>query len=141
MGLILRERITLILVQDISRYDRKFLVNVFSYAAHLSNAFNATYFPVRGESGFTDAAHTESMGTLLNFYKSATTTSLKNYVAGERQLLQGNLTIGPIELFKMNDYISILELEEVLSKENIYPNSKRLIETQYVGYLRKSNWR
>jgi hypothetical protein len=28
----------------------------------------------------------------------------------------------------MNDYIPILELEEVLSKEIVYPNSKRLLE-------------
>ncbi|MBP2831795.1 hypothetical protein J8281_06300 [Aquimarina sp. U1-2] len=107
----------------------EYLVNRFSYAAHLSNAFNATYFPVRGEDGFTDAVYTESMGTLLNFYKSATMASFKNYVTGEQLLLKGSSFINPIELFKMNDYISILELEEVLSKESIYPNSKRLIET------------
>ncbi|MEX0287949.1 MAG: hypothetical protein AB3N14_02470 [Flavobacteriaceae bacterium] len=109
--------------------NSEFMLNVFSYAAHLSNAFNATYFPVKGEDGFTDATYTETMGTLLNFYKSATMASLKNYVAGEQLLFQGNSVINPVELFKMNDYISILELEDVLSKESIYPNSKRLIET------------
>lgn len=109
--------------------SEEYLVNRFSYTAHLSNALNATYFPVRGEDGYTDAAYTESMGTLLNFYKSATMASLKNYVAGEQLLLQGSSAINPVELFKMNNYIYILELEEVLNKESIYPNSKRLIET------------
>tara|TARA_R110002111_G_scaffold85992_4_gene134738 strand:+ start:1 stop:1587 length:1587 start_codon:yes stop_codon:yes gene_type:complete len=107
----------------------EFMLNVFSYAAHLSNSLNATYFPVKGQDGFTDAIYTETMGTLLNFYKRATVNSLKNFVDGEQQLIKGNTLIEPIELVKMNDWMSILELEEVLSKEIVYPNSKRLLET------------
>jgi hypothetical protein len=95
------------------------MLNVFSYAAHLSNSLNATYFPVKGKDGFTDAAYTETMGTLLNFYKGATTDSLKNFVDGEQQQIKGNTLIEPIKLIKMNDYIPILELEEVLTKEII----------------------
>tara|TARA_R110000850_G_scaffold109507_1_gene222565 strand:+ start:8110 stop:10032 length:1923 start_codon:yes stop_codon:yes gene_type:complete len=106
----------------------EFMLNVFSYAAHLSNSLNATYFPVKGQDGFTDATYTETMGTLLNFYKRATINSLKDFVDGEQQLIKGNTLIEPIELIKMNDYIPILELEEVLSKEIVYPNSKRLLE-------------
>ena len=105
------------------------MLNVFSYAAHISHSLNATYFPVKGEDGFTDASYTESMGTLLNFYKGATADSLKNYVEGEQQLIKGNTLIEPIKLIKMNEFIPILELEEVLSKEIVYPNSKRLLET------------
>ncbi|WAC01582.1 hypothetical protein N7U66_16760 [Lacinutrix neustonica] len=106
----------------------EFMLNVFSYAAHLSNSLNATYFPVKGQDGFTDATYTETMGTLLNFYKRATVNSLKNFVDGEQNLIKGNTLIEPIELVKINDYIPILELEEVLSKEIVYPNSKRLLE-------------
>lgn len=107
----------------------EFMLNVFSYAAHLSNSLNATYFPVKGQNGFTDATYTETMGTLLNFYKGATVNSLKNFVDGEQQLIKGNTLIKPIELVKINDYIPILELEDVLNKEIVYPNSKRLLET------------
>lgn len=106
----------------------EFMLNVFSYAAHLSNSLNATYFPVKGQDGFTDATYTETMGTLLNFYKRATTNSLKNFVDGEQQLTKGNTLIKPIELVKINDYIPILELEEVLNKETVYPNSKRCLK-------------
>tara|TARA_R110000744_G_scaffold380532_1_gene501832 strand:- start:3103 stop:5025 length:1923 start_codon:yes stop_codon:yes gene_type:complete len=109
--------------------NSEFMLNVFSYAAHISHSLNATYFPVKGEDGFTDASYTESMGTLLNFYKGATADSLKNYVEGEQQLIKGNTLIEPIKLIKMNEFIPILELEEVLSKEIVYPNSKRLLET------------
>ncbi|WP_430905591.1 hypothetical protein [Maribacter sp. 2-571] len=107
----------------------EFMFNVFSYASHLSSSLNATYFPVRGEDGFTDASYTEQMGTLLNFYKSATIDSLKKFVEGERQLIRGNTIIEPIELLKVNDYIPILELEDVLNRDIVFPNSKRLMET------------
>lgn len=109
--------------------NSEFMLNVFSYAAHLSHSLNATYFPVKGEDGFTDASYTESMGTLLNFYKGATVDSLKKFIEGEQQLIKGNTLIEPIKLIKMNKFIPILELEEVLSKEIVYPNSKRLLET------------
>lgn len=108
--------------------NSEFMLNVFSYAAHLSHSLNATYFPVKGEDGFTDASYTESMGTLLNFYKGATVDSLKKFIEGEQQLIKGNTLIEPIKLIKMNKFIPILELEEVLSKEIVYPNSKRLLE-------------
>lgn len=107
----------------------EFVLNVFSYASHLSSSLNATYFPVRGKDGFTDALYAEGMGTLLNFYKSTTVDGLKKFVEGEKHLISGNTIIEPIHLIKLNDYIPILELENVLNKDIVFPNSKRLMET------------
>ncbi|ARN78887.1 hypothetical protein BST97_13310 [Nonlabens spongiae] len=107
----------------------EFMLNVFSYASHLSSSLNATYFPVRGKDGFTDATYTEQMGTLLNFYKKATVEGLKNFVEGQQYLIKGNTFIEPIQLLKINDYPPILEFEDVLNKELVFPSSKRLMET------------
>ncbi|WP_306013273.1 MULTISPECIES: hypothetical protein [unclassified Allomuricauda] len=113
---------------DISE-DTSFLLKMFSYATHLSHSLNATYFPVRGEEGYTDESYAEVMGKLLNFYRNATISNLKDFTDCESFLANGNTFVLPIELIKINPYPSILEFEEVLSKEIVFPNSERLIKT------------
>lgn len=106
-----------------------FLMTGFSPSIHLAHSLNATYFPYQMENSQSDENYADVMGKLLNFFKSATLENFKDLEDDELFLRKGNSFISPVDLVKMNTFDSILEFEEVLSKEIVFPNSRRLMET------------
>lgn len=108
--------------------DLDFEYTTNSPAIHLAHSLDATYFPFRNDD-YSDEFYASTMGTMLNFYKSATPTNLKSFMENDRRAQTGTTIINPIDLIEVNDYISITDLEAVLSQETIFPESKKLIET------------
>lgn len=106
-----------------------FLLKVYSPSIHLAHALNATYFPFQGENGYTDGDYAEMMGKLLNFFKFSTLDNFKTFIDTESLLQNGNSFISPVNIMQVNTYDSILYFEEILNKELIFPNGRRLIET------------
>jgi hypothetical protein len=102
---------------------------VSSVPIHLANALNATYFPFQTSDGYSDYYFSNVMGDMLNFYRNATEAKLKDFIASKDQINSGVLPISPIDVIEINDYLPITELEDILSKSVIYPDSKRLMET------------
>lgn len=111
------------------RTDLEFEFVTNSPAIHLAHSLNATYFPFRTPDGYSDASYARIMGELLNFYKNATGSNVEEYLKNKERVNAGVLPISPINVIEINDYISITELEEVLSSNSIYPDGLRLIET------------
>ena len=109
--------------------DSLFLMNVFSPSVHLAHALNATYFPFVDENGFSDAYYANVMGKMLNFFKFSTLSNLNTFTDVESVLQKGHSFISPIELIDVNTFSSILDFEDVLNKELVFPNGKRLIES------------
>lgn len=108
--------------------DLSFEFTVNSPSIHLANSLNATYFPFKAKDGYSDSFYANIMGELLNFYKSATTKNIKSFIENKKKINSGILPISPIEVIEINDYLPITELEDVLSKDFVYPRSKRLME-------------
>jgi len=109
--------------------DVGFEFTVCAPAIHLSHALNAIYFPFIAKDGFSDAPYANMMGGVLNLYRNATSKTVNSLAENEKELESGVLPISPIEIIEVNDFDSILDIENVLSKDVIFPNSKRLIET------------
>lgn len=105
------------------------LMNLYSPSIHLAHALNATYFPFQNEDGHTDEKYADMLGKMLNFFKYSTLDGLKTFVDVESLVNKGNKYISPINLVKVDSFNSILEFEEIMNKEIVFPNSKRLIET------------
>jgi hypothetical protein len=105
----------------------------FSVAAaniHLANALNATYFPHATPDGeFSDQVFASIMGEALNFYKNSTAGHFKSLIDRQHKVESGVLPINPIEVFDINSYVSIEELERVLSQDTDHAGSKKLMET------------
>lgn len=100
-----------------------------SSTIHLANALNVTYFPYRTKNGFTDAFYANALGGLLNFYKMANSARIGSLLRGQNEFNNSVSTINPIEVFEVNNYISIRDLEEALPVDFVGSNGKRLIET------------
>ena len=112
-----------------SKRDISFDLTVNSSAIHLASALNATYFPFYAEDGYTDKPYAEVMGRLLNFYKLFSPANIRSLLKSNELLASGVQPIAPIEIMEFNKYVSITELEEVLNKHSVFPESKRLIDT------------
>ncbi|HCR52858.1 MAG TPA: hypothetical protein PLM56_05685 [Cyclobacteriaceae bacterium] len=104
-----------------------FMVN--AHSIHLAHALNAIYFPFTAEDGYNNSSYTEVMGNLLNFYKNATPGNIKQFIEHKRTDPTGTKSIQIIDAIEVNNYMPILELEEILDKDTIFPNSKRLMES------------
>jgi hypothetical protein len=113
----------------IFRRDLSFEFTVSAPAIHVANALNATYFPIIQKGGFSDYYYANVMGEMLNLYRHFNRQSIKSYVEGKKKIATGVAPINPIELIELNDFITINELEQVLSYDRVFPNSKRLMET------------
>lgn len=113
----------------IFRRDLSFEFTISAPAIHIANALNATYFPIIEKGGFSDYYYASVMGEMLNLYRHFTPQNVKSYIDEKKKLATGILPISPIELIEVNDYISITELEQVLNYDQVFPNSKRLMET------------
>ncbi|MCU0445129.1 MAG: hypothetical protein MUE85_09435 [Microscillaceae bacterium] len=116
-------------VSEVLKKDLSFEFNANSSSIHLANSLNAIYFPFKTKDGYSDAFYANVMGEMLNFYKSANIKDIKSFIESRQKINSGILPINPIDVIEVNEYISITELEEVLSRDVIYPNSKKLIES------------
>lgn len=116
-------------ISSLLKRDLTFDFTVNAPAIHLSNSLNATYFPFVTEAGYSDSYYATVMGDLLNFYKSANSKQFKSFSENKIRMNSGILPINPIDVIEVNSYIPITEFEEILSKDVIFPNSKRLIES------------
>lgn len=115
-------------ISEAVKQDLSFEFTVNASSIHLANSLNATYFPFIAKDGYTDTFYANIMGEMLNFYKNANSKNIKSFIESKQKINSGILPINPIDLIEINDYIPITELENILSKDVIYPNSKRLIE-------------
>ena len=115
-------------ISNSANKDLSFEFNISASSIHLANALNATYFPFKSTDGFSDHFFANLMGEFLNFYKNATIKSFKSLIDNKDKVNSGILPIEPVEIFKVNDYDSITELEKYISKDVIYPKNKKLIE-------------
>ena len=97
-------------------------------AIHLANALNATYFPVRAD-GFTDYYFANVMGTYLNLYKNATISKLQSFIDSRSEINAGIPPINPIEIFDVNDHISILELNDEINEKVDFDRNRRFMES------------
>lgn len=116
-------------ISDAVKKDLSFEFTTNASPIHLANSLNATYFPFKTQDGYSDAFYANVMGEMLNFYKSANPKNIKSFIENKEKVNSGILPISPIDVIEINDYISITEFEEILSKDIIFPNSKRLIES------------
>lgn len=105
----------------------EFIVN--SPAIHLANSLNATYFPFQSEGGYTDQYFANVMGDQLNFYKTATLQNMTSFIESRNEISSGVVSINPIDIIHVNDYISITELEATLAKGQFFPGNKNLLES------------
>ena len=104
--------------------------NVAAANIHLANALNATYFPHATPNGaFSDQVFASIMGEALNFYKNSTADRFKSLVDSKQEVVSGVLPINPIKVFEINSYVSIDELERVLSQDSDHASSKKLMKT------------
>jgi len=109
--------------------DLSFEFSISAPSIHIANALNATYFPIVQKGGFSDYYYADVMGEMLNLYRQFTQSSVKAYIENKKRIASGILPLSPIEVIELNDFISIKELEEVLSYNSIFPQSKRLLQT------------
>lgn len=93
---------------------------------HIAHALNATLFPDQDNS-----LHPfySAQGELLKFY----TCSDFNEIEHLMTTLGSEDQLSPIDIFELNTYISITELESILSKDQIFPHGKKLMD--YLGSL------
>lgn len=116
-------------LSDQHKRDLTFDFTVNSPSIHTASALNATYFPFQTVEGYSDLSYASAMGEMLNFYKNASVDKMAAFTNERNKLNSGILPIQPIDVIEVNDFVSILDLESVLSKDVIVPNSKRLIES------------
>lgn len=116
-------------ISEIIKKDLTFEFTTSASSIHLANSLNATYFPFKAQDGYSDSFYANMMGEMLNFYKSANSNSIKSFIDNKKQITSGIMPISPIDIIEINDYISITELEAVLSKDTVNPHSKRLMES------------
>jgi len=114
---------------EVHNQDLEFEFVTNASPIHLSSALNAIYFPFKTPDGYSDVYYATAMGRLLNFYKNATEQNIKAFSQFDKTIETGVSEINPIDIIELNDYVSITELENILSKELVYPNSKHLIES------------
>lgn len=114
---------------DLAKRDISFEFFISSPSIHIAHALNSTYFPVINKGGFSEYFYATVMGEMLNLYKHFTEGSARAYVDSKKRISTGVLPISPIDIIEVNDFITIDELEQGLSKERIFPSSKRLMET------------
>lgn len=124
--------VNLAIENEISRQlnkDLSFEFTINSPNIHLASSLNAVYFPYVTKEGYSDYIYSNIMGELLSFYKNSTINNIKSYIDNKNEINSGILPISLIDLIETNEFISIIELEKILSKDYIYPKSKRLIES------------
>jgi len=116
-------------ISKILKTDLSFEFTVTAPQIHIAHALNATYFPFKTDSGHTDLGFASIMGEYLNFFEHLRHDSLVGFSKMKQELKSGVQQISPIEVVDIDDRISILEVEKVLNKNTVFPNSYTLMET------------
>jgi hypothetical protein len=94
---------------------------------HLAHALNATYFPYLKETGYSDAFYANVTGDFLNFIRNTTKDNIHQLSEVQNQPGQRIPVINPIEVIEIDDYASILELDDILTAANAFPKSQYLM--------------
>ena len=94
---------------------------------HPSHALNATYFPYFDPKGYSDAFYANITGDFLNFFRRATPENIVTLNTPSGQSQQHIPMINPIEVIEVNNYMPILEMDDVLTAANAFPKSQYLI--------------
>ncbi len=96
------------------KFEFEFVVN--SDQVHLAHALDSTYFPfyIDGDK-YTDHPYALMMGSLLNFYKSASYESLNQAFDVKEMKKIDNPSLSLISTFDVNDYIPIDSFEDEIS--------------------------
>ncbi|WP_369676877.1 hypothetical protein, partial [Enterococcus faecium] len=70
------------------------------------------------------------MGDMLNMYSNARADNAE-WILREKERMKTGETqmLNPVDLFEINDYISITELDKVLTQHGTVPRGKFLLET------------
>lgn len=116
-------------VSDTYGKDLSFEFTVNSSAIHLASALDATYFPFKTDKGYTDLFYASLMGDFLNFFKSASFSSLGSYMESNEERDNGVVPINPIDIITVNDYISVAELEQEIKKYPTFQGGNHLMQT------------
>ncbi|WP_333627505.1 hypothetical protein [Sphingobacterium siyangense] len=109
--------------------DLSFEFTVNSSAIHLASALDATYFPFKSDNGYSDIFYASCMGDFLNFYKSASFSSLGSYMESRQERDNGVVPINPIDIITVNDFISVTELEREIKKYPTFQGGNHLMQT------------
>lgn len=107
----------------------EFEFSVSAENIHLAHALNATYYPFRDDNGFSDAFFAHTMGIYLNMIKLSTREHLSLLSKSNDELPTKPLQLNPIDVIEVNDYMPILEFDNILTENRFYPSGKRLMET------------
>ncbi|BDU25217.1 hypothetical protein FLGSB24_19610 [Flavobacterium sp. GSB-24] len=116
-------------ISEQSGKDRSFEFTMFSSSIHLSNALEATYFPFGSPEDYSDQFYACLMGDFLNFYKCATGGYLNSYAENDIKAQNGVIQINPIDIIRVNDFISVTELEKEIDRFPTFSGGKLLMET------------
>lgn len=100
--------------------NKRFEFTSNSHHVHIANALDATYFPVSYES-YTNEPFVQLMANILNAYKNLTTEKINSYISHQDRILKDNFIFPNIKLFEVNEYSSILELENILGDNRNLP--------------------
>ncbi len=131
--------------------DLSFEFTVNAESIHLASALDATYFPFKKDSrGYSDGPFANVMGNLLNFYKNATEDKLSYFIAQENIKSLNKPLLSPLDVFEVNEYISLTELDDhFFSKKrreimrtlfhNLSKKSAQHREEEIVAYNKRVN--
>lgn len=114
--------------------DRKNEIDFeFSTAAssiHLANALDAVYFPFYSQDGYTNEPFSFLMGEQLNFYRNATQKNFSSFLRIKEEVQNGiRKRLSPVDIFEINQYVSVTELDSVVRSSGGFRHGKRLFDT------------
>jgi hypothetical protein len=98
---------------DILKKDLKLEFMTSSEDIHISHALKSVYYPSSLGNNYSLSPFSSILGNLLNFYANSTAESLTNYIDTKRNILALQRPNSPLELFDVNEYLSIHEIENI----------------------------
>lgn len=112
-----------------STNNLQFEFDMAAPSVHLSNALNSIYFPFKTESGYSDSVYANILGNMLNMYRNISPGNLKELNTNSEKIEKGINELSPVDLFEFDKYISLQEVEKILTKNKAFPRGKRLFES------------
>jgi hypothetical protein len=96
-------------------------------AIHIANSLNATYFPSKDKYGFSDSFYSNIIGHYFNIHNSFNTSSLLNFKEHTASRNNGKIPIELISLIEIDEYPSLLEIDDLLSSNRNRNKMKQLL--------------
>lgn len=109
--------------------DLSFEFTITAPNIHLSHALNATYYPENRPDSFSDQYYAHVMGGYLNMFKNASFQNLALLDKDQGLEPAHRIRLDPLEVIEIDNYVPILEFEQVLAEAGAYPKGKALMET------------